>query len=255
ICEQCGIPIEILPPLAEPGSQEGFLTLEMANLCGLQEGIPVALGTNDAASALMGAGNSHNGDILNISGSSEMVSVLTNIPRIDDRYYLRCSAVPGLWQIYATTAGGFALDWFRKEFCKEMDEQSFFQHEFSLVVEEYLAKTKVHFKPYLAGDRQSLTPKTGVFSGLTLYSTREDLLAAMLLGIHEPIRTVIQTCETFMQLSNTIRLTGGMVNPAYLQVKQMLFPNYRFEFLSNCPIIGNVKLALSESDRKGEKIW
>ncbi|QQO08104.1 FGGY-family carbohydrate kinase [Breznakiella homolactica] len=245
ICDTFGIPERFLPEILEPGTIAGTLTKEMASRCGLTPGIPVALGTNDAATAQIGAGNSCAGDILNISGSSEMVSVLTDIPRIDDRYYLRCSASAGLWQIYATTASGFAVDWFRNEFYRDMDEKEFFGTEFPSVVDTRLEKTEVVFLPYLAGDRQSLEPKKGAFTGLTLDSKREDFLAAILLGIHEPIKNVIDICDTFMELNGTIKLTGGMINPAFIRVKEKLFGKYHFEIIDDCPIIGSARLAVS----------
>jgi sugar (pentulose or hexulose) kinase len=243
ICETFGIPMNLLPEIGNPGAIAGTLTKEMASLCNLKEGIPVALGTNDAAAAQIAAHNTKSGDILNVSGSSEMVSILTDAPRIDDQYYLRCAATPGLWQIYATTASGFVLDWFRKEFYRDMSETDFFRKEFPRVVETYLDKSSVKFLPYLAGDRQSLIPKKGAFTDLTLDTVREDFLASILLGIHEPIKNVITICESFLHLNKTIKLCGGMIDDAFLQVKEKLFPAYQFEIIADGPIRGSAMLA------------
>jgi sugar (pentulose or hexulose) kinase len=244
ICGAFGIPKSLLPCVINPGTIAGSLTKKAAELCGLKEGIPVAMGSNDAACAQVGAGNTTAGKILNISGSSEMVSILIDKPRIDDSYYLRCAATPGLWQIYATTAGGFAIDWFRREFYRDMDEREFFKNEFPRVVENFLDTTAAKFLPYLAGDRQSLTPKKGAFAELTLETKREDLLAAMLIGMHEPIKNVIALCETFMTMDKTIKLTGGMIDAAFLRVKQKLFHDYRFEIIPDCSITGSVRLGM-----------
>ncbi|GHV60181.1 carbohydrate kinase [Spirochaetia bacterium] len=250
ICSAFGIPLSLLPEIKNAGAIAGSLTKEAADLCGLKAGIPVALGSNDAAAAQIGAHNTKAGHILNISGSSEMVSILTDTPRIDDRYYLRCSATPGLWQIYATTASGFALDWFRKEFYRDMGERDFFSKEFPRVVDQFLDKTPVRFLPYIAGDRQSLTPKKGAFTELTLDTTREDFLAAILLGIHEPIKAVIGICENFIKLNKTIKLTGGMIDPAFLRVKEKLFQAYRFEIIPDCPMTGSAMLAMDALNNK-----
>ena len=244
ICDTFGIPASLLPEVRNAGTIAGGLTKEMASLCGLKQGIPVALGTNDVAAAQIGANNTRSGAILNISGSSEMVSILTDIPRIDDRYYLRCSATPGLWQIYATTASGFTLDWFRKEFYRDMGDADFFKQEFPRVVDQYLDTTTVSFLPHIAGDRQSLTPKKAEFSGITLDTKREDFVAAILLGIHEPIKNVIEICQSFMPLDNKIKLSGGMIDAAFLRVKEKIFPSYQFEFIADCPVIGSAKLAV-----------
>jgi xylulokinase len=179
-----------------------------------------------------------------------MVSVLTDQPRIDDSYYLRCAALPGLWQIYATTASGFAIDWFRREFYRDMGKDEFFNIEFPRVVDNFLDTGSVKFLPYLAGDRQSLTPKKGAFTELTLETKREDFLAAMLLGIHEPILNVISLCETFMEPDKTIKLTGGMLDEAFLRVKKKLFRNYRFEIIPDCPIKGSARLGIEGLKRR-----
>ncbi|MDR0622936.1 MAG: hypothetical protein LBG10_00710 [Treponema sp.] len=250
ICRTFEIPTALLPDIIPAGTAAGTLRKEIAELCGLKAGIPVALGSNDAASAQVGAGNTQSGNILNISGSSEMVSILTDKPRTDDRYYLRCAVTPGLWQIYATTAGGFVLDWFRKEFYHDMEETVFFRGEFPRVVDQFLDKTQVKFLPHIAGDRQSLTPKKGAFTELTLDTCREDFLAAILLGIHEPIQKTIEICGTFMDLDKTIKLTGGMIDPAFLRVKEKIFSSHQFEIKPDCPVIGSAMLAINGLNKR-----
>ncbi|MGI5895364.1 MAG: FGGY-family carbohydrate kinase [Oscillospiraceae bacterium] len=244
ICGAFGIPMEKLPPILEAGTVAGSLKPEVAEACGLKAGIPVALGGNDAATAQVGAGNTKSGEILNISGSSEMVSILSDTPKVNDKYYLRCSATPGLWQIFAITASGFALDWFREEFYKDMDARTFFDKEMPDVIAHNLNTTEVGFLPYIAGDRQSLEPKRGAFTGLTLQATRKDFLAAIFLGIHQPIQETIALAEEFLTLNKTIKLTGGMVDDAFLQIKHKLFPGYEFTVKPDCPVLGNVVLAL-----------
>ncbi|MDR0641692.1 MAG: hypothetical protein LBG07_04445 [Treponema sp.] len=242
-----GIPLRILPEILPAGAAGGRLSPEAARICGLMPGIPVALGTNDAASAQVGAGNFRAGAILNISGSSEMISILSAVPKIDDRYYLRCSASAGLWQIYATTAGGFALDWFRKEFYRDLGDRDFFEKELPRIAEDFSSGPGgVEFLPYLSGDRQSITAKKGAFTGLTLETRREDILAALLRGMHEPIRQVLEICEGFMPLEKTIKLTGGMIDRSIVKIKRRIFPAYDFEMKSECMILGSALLALKK---------
>ena len=251
ICSTFGIPMEKLPEIVQSGSILGGLKKEVADACGLKEGTPVAFGGNDAATAQIGAGNRRSGEILNISGSSEMVSILSDTPKVNDKYYLRCSATPGLWQIFAITASGFAIDWFREEFYKDMDARTFFDKEMPDVIAHNLNTTEVGFLPYLAGDRQSLEPKRGAFTGLTLQATRKDFLAAIFLGIHEPILQTIRLAEEFLTLDKTIKLTGGMVDDAFLSIKHKLFPDYRFQVKLDCPVLGNAVLAMEGLKKAG----
>ena len=251
ICSTFGIPMEKLPEIVQTGTILGGLKKEVADACGLNEGTPVAFGGNDAATAQIGAGNRRSGEILNISGSSEMVSILSDTPKVNDKYYLRCSATPGLWQIFAITASGFAIDWFREEFYKDMDARTFFDKEMPDVIAHNLNTTEVGFLPYLAGDRQSLEPKRGAFTGLTLQATRKDFLAAIFLGIHEPILQTIRLAEEFLTLDKTIKLTGGMVDDAFLSIKHKLFPDYRFQVKLDCPVLGNAVLAMEGLKKAG----
>ena len=245
ICETLGIPAEILPDVMNAGAAAGGLAKKYARLLGIREGTPVALGTNDAAAAQIGAGNRKPGGILNISGSSDMVSILTDKPVINDKYYTRAFCIPGLWQFYVTTAGGFAVDWFKEQFCRDLDARQFFDVEFEEAA-RLCTDTDLIVKctPYLAGDRQSLEPKQASFTGLTLDATRRQMLAALLLAMHEPMRDVLEICETFMTLDGTIKLTGGMLSPAFIGLKSRLFPKYTFESYDDCPLLGSARLAV-----------
>ena len=67
ICKALEIPIDKLPDIAPGGAVLGRLGKEIAAITGLREGIPVALGSNDAATTQVSPDNVNAGDILNIS--------------------------------------------------------------------------------------------------------------------------------------------------------------------------------------------
>lgn len=245
ICETFGIPMEKLPAIKAAGTIEAGLCKREADFLGLREGIPVALGTNDVAAALIGAGNTTAGSVLDISGSSEIISVLTDIPRVDSRYYLRASATPGLWQAFAIASSGFSIDWFRREFYRDMDERTFFDVEMAEAIHRNLGSCPVRFLPYMTGDRQSLLPKKGGFLGLTLDTTRQDMLAAILIGIHNHVVDLIHICEGFLpEMKREITLTGGMMDDNVIELKKALLPGYSFNRKDDCPHFGNATLAL-----------
>ncbi|QNO15821.1 sugar kinase [Alkalicella caledoniensis] len=244
ICETFGIPMKKLPEVYQAGSILGHLRKEIAEITGLKEGIPVALGGNDAATAQVGAGNTKVGDVLHISGSSEMVSILTDKPIVNKKYYLRKAATPGMWQIFAITVGGFAIDWFRKEFYSEMDINQFYNTYLVDIIKNRLDNKTVEFMPYLAGDRQSLEKKRGAFTGLTLDTTREDMLVSILIGMHNPVIETIKLAQEFMELNKRIKITGGLTGEEYISLKKKIFKGFQYEIVDDCPIIGNVKLAL-----------
>ncbi|HZL04692.1 MAG TPA: FGGY family carbohydrate kinase [Coriobacteriia bacterium] len=229
--------------IRNPGTVLGTLREAEAALLGVPAGIPVAVGTNDMAAAQVGAGNVTAGRVMNTAGSSDMVSILTDQPRTSPHYYLRNSAIPGLWQIYATTAGGFAVDWFYKQFCPEMSEVAFYRDYLPACLERFQTDGEVTFDPYLTGDRQSLEKRSGAWHGLTLTATRDEMLAALLKSMNRVLADVIELARASVDFEPVIKLTGGLSSPWYIALKEREIPGFTFEVVDNCSILGNVALA------------
>ncbi len=248
ICGALGIDRGLLPEITPSISIAGPLTKEAAADTGLRAGIPVAMGANDTTSAAFGSGAVNNGDILNISGSNEIITVTTDAPVPHEKYYIRSSMEPGKWLYLAITVGGFALEWFRKEFYSEMDKKTFYGTFLSEFVKTH-THTDVKFKPYLAGDRHSLVKKKGAFTGLTFESTREDLLLGLLVGTYEPVFNTINILKKRMTLNPHIFWTGGMVSGAYQDFKRRIFKGFDFNMRRECSTIGNLKVALLLKDK------
>lgn len=228
--------------IVQPGSVLGSLRAQEAERLGVRAGIPVGVGTNDMAAAQVGAGNESAGKIMDTAGSSDMVSILTDQPVTNPHYYLRCAATPGLWQIYATTAGGFALDWFHGQFCRDLSRE-YFDNE---LLPQALALSPddagVTFDPYLSGDRQSLEPRTASWHGLTLATTREEMLAALMVAMNRTLTDTVARAADVLDLDPLIKLSGGMSTPEIIALKKQIFAGFDFEVVHNCSIIGNVRL-------------
>ncbi len=114
-----------------------------------------------------------------------------------------------------------------------------------MFIDNNVLGSSVEFLPYLAGDRQCLDPKTASFNGMTLETSRRDLLGSIFLGIHEPVVNTINLTGKFMTHSKKIKLTGGMTTGGFIELKKKLFPEFEFIVKDNCPIIGNGILALT----------
>lgn len=238
------------PDVREPGTTLGVLRRDTAETVGLRAGTPVRVGTNDMAAAHLGAGNARAGQSMNTAGSSEMISILTDRPVTSPHYYLRCAAIPGLWQIYATTAGGFALDWFHAQFAREMSREAFFDELIPRALTDHLEDDTITFLPYLTGDRQSLEPRTGQWKGLTLANTREEMLAAMMKAMVGVLSETLARASKVLTLDSVIKVSGGMASDAYFAAKQSLMPGFRLERVQNCSVLGNVALANRHSPNR-----
>ena len=229
--------------IRNPGELLGALLPAPAKQLGIPAGIPVAVGTNDMAAAQMGAHNDRAGRIMNTAGSSDMVSVLIDKPVTNPGYYLRNSALPGIWQIYATTAGGFGIDWFYEQFCREMTREQFNTEYLPSCIDRYTTDGEVTFDPYLTGDRQSLEKRTAAWHGLTLAATRDEMLATMLKSMNEVLYDVVRLAADVVPMDSVIKLTGGLSTPAFIKLKEQQFPGFSFEVVDNCSVLGNVELA------------
>lgn len=239
----------LLSEIVAPGVPRGTLCAAEAQLLGLRTGITVAVGTNDMAAAQCGAGNLEAGCVMNTAGSSDMVSILTDKPVTSPHYYLRNAALPGLWQIYSTTAGGFALDWFRTQFCRDLTKHAFYADFITEALRMWPQCGAVEFDPYLTGDRQSLEKRTAAWRGLTLGTTREEMLVALLKGMNRVLGRTVKEAAELVDLKPVIKLTGGMASSAVVEFKQREIPGFYFEVVENCPILGNVTLAKRHLDK------
>lgn len=238
---------EWLTDIHDPGTTHGKLLPDVARALGVRAGLPVTIGTNDMASAQAGAGNFEAGCVMNTAGSSDMVSILTDQPVVNPKYYLRNSAVAGVWQIYATTAGGFALDWFYEQFCREMNAEEFYGPYLERVIGRLCGEGEVSFDPYLTGDRQSLEKRTGAWHGLTLAATRDDMVLSMLKSMNRVLYDTIREAQKVQTLKPVIQLAGGMSDEKFIRLKMHEIPGFRFEAVDNCSILGNAALALRTS--------
>jgi xylulokinase len=236
-CQELDIPSGKLPPIIPCLRRVGSVTRETAEATGIRPGTPVLMGSNDTSSAALGAGVLENGQILNISGSGELLAICLDRPIPDEKYYLRTHPLPGRWLLFDLTLAGFALEWFRLQFCRELDEEEFYRSYFQQILKED-RKSPVRFHPYLAGDRTSLKQKRGSFSGLTLSTNRDDCLYAVMEAVTSRTERLLKKISSAIPLEKVIRLTGGAANPALLDYKKRRFRDYEIVVMEDCALHG-----------------
>lgn len=79
-------------------------------------------GAGDNAAAAVGTGVVENGKAFTTIGTSGVVYVHTDKPKMDTqgRIHTFCCAVPGAWHVMDVTQGaGLSLQWFKNQFCTE----------------------------------------------------------------------------------------------------------------------------------------
>ncbi len=237
IADKLAIPVRKLPLVIAPQRKVGSITKEASGLTGLRQGVPVLMGANDTSCAALGAGVVESGQMLNIVGSSEIFVICMDKPLPDEKYNLRQHAVADRWLMLVITTAGFTLEWFRKQFCREMGKDEFYQTYLPRVLQRG-EDNAVRFRAYLVGDRTSFTKKKGSLSGLTLATTREECLLAIVKGSMVPMKRALDKCRRFMELSDTVILTGGGMSQTMTKYKELMFPDFRFKEIGDCSLRG-----------------
>jgi xylulokinase len=239
-----GIDRDKLPQVLMSTKLAGELTDVTARTLGLPKNIPVNIGANDTTCATVGAGVTQNGDIMNTSGTVEILVLCLSKPIVSRNHLLRTHAFPGRWLAMRTVgAGGASLEWFRNNFCKEMTKQSFYTE----YLKEVLKPNKMpesRFYPYLTGDRHRIKRKSGAFTRMTLNTNRDDLLLALAHGIITFQIKSISEWKEKTALSSKIYHVGGGAGDAYTAYKQSILQDFRFVQLGETTLAGAAKLAM-----------
>ena len=121
LLEICGLPLDVCPPVREPGSVIGAVTATAARETGLAEGTPVVVGGADTQLGLVGIGVTSPGRCTVVGGSFWQQTVVLDTPLIDPEGRLRtlCHTVPGQWMMEGLGFySGLAMRWLRDAFCE-----------------------------------------------------------------------------------------------------------------------------------------
>ncbi|HLL90746.1 MAG TPA: FGGY family carbohydrate kinase [Tepidisphaeraceae bacterium] len=178
LCAASRVAKHLLPDLVEADQIAGTVLPAAARRFGLKAGTPVLAGMVDTSAAMLLTG-AEPGQLLNVAGSTDVLAVLVDRPRPHERLLTRALGVGRRWMSVSTlAAGGSVIVWAKEQLFPELDFPSFR----TLVTQ--LAKKPdpagVTFDPALAGDRTSIEQCAGAFAGLTLATTRQHMLSAVL---------------------------------------------------------------------------
>ncbi|MDR1258321.1 MAG: pentose kinase [Tannerellaceae bacterium] len=194
------IPRNIFPPLRPSDAIIGRVTPEASALTGLPQGLPVICGAVDNACMALGATGTEQGRAYISLGSSAWIAVTSSAPALDvrTRPFVFAHAVRGLYTSGVSIfSAGSSLRWARDQLCRDLarDEDAYdLINEMAAGVP--VGSRGVLFNPTLAGgSAQEAHPDTrGSFAGLSLSTTREDMVRAVMEGV------ALALCETFESL-------------------------------------------------------
>ncbi len=207
--EICGVNDSQLPKLFESYEPIGTVKEDLAASLGIPAALPVAAGAADNAAAAIGMGVVGDGGC-NISlGTSGTIFLSSEGQIANDN--------PAL-HIFAHADGGNCLlgcmlsaascnRWFMEDILKTDD----YAAEQSAITEEKLGCNPVYFLPYLMGERSPINDVNarGVFFGMTMDTSRADLLQAILEGVAFAIRDSVEIAVKNGLLPEKSKICGG----------------------------------------------
>ena len=211
LIEAAGVSSHQLPQIVSADGVEGFISRTAARRYGLTHGTPVLAGLIDTGSALLLAG-AKPGQLLNTSGSTDALALCTDRPRPHERLLTRALGVDRKWVAVSTiAAAGSAVNWMHDQFFRDLTRARFGALVRKLARQPL--KTSATFDPYLAGDRMSMEQRTAAFGGLTLATTREQMLSEVIESIAKASAARIELFrELKMPMKRRVVITGGVAH-------------------------------------------
>jgi xylulokinase len=219
LCNLFEVPQGKLPPAVRSSSIIGRVTVEAAEATGIPAGVPVAMGAADTACSALGAGIVEPGEVFETAGTSDIVVLCSGEPRFDLRFLNRCHSVGDLWLLMgATSSSGAALAWLHDQFCWPEVEggRATGVDTYDLMCAQ-AEKTspgagKMIFLPYMSGERSPIWDPhaRGVFVGLSLATTKREVIRAVLEGGAYAVQQNAEIAEQLLEHPiEELRVVGG----------------------------------------------
>lgn len=179
LCANLGVKKSLLPEVHDADVVGGRITPEAARAFGLRAGTPMLVGLMDGSAGMLLAG-AKVGQLFNVCGSTDVLALCTDRPKPHEKLLTRALGVQGKWlQVSTLAAVASAIYWVRDQMCPQMPIEEFREEFRRLAKIGPAASGTVRFEPYMAGERTSIVQRQGAFTGLTLASTREQMLSAV----------------------------------------------------------------------------
>ncbi len=220
------VPRSWLPQVFESTAICAKISGEGAAATGLRVGTPIVAGAGDQAAEAVGLGAVHDGEVSVAIGTSGVVFVSFDSPRIDPqgRLHAYCHASPGKWHMMGVmlSAGG-SLRWYRDVLGGEERAEAAKRgvDPYEVITEKAAAAPPgcegLIFLPYLTGER---TPHAdpfarGAFVGLTLRHGKAHLARAVIEGVTFGLLDCLNLVRDLGIGVKAVRVSGGGARSAF----------------------------------------
>jgi xylulokinase len=247
-----GIAEDRLPPLLLSSDPAGRLLDGVADELGLPHDCTVLCGANDAVLASLSGGLTEPGDVNIVSGTCDIAMACIDRPVASPNFNVRCHVLPGRWlTFFILNAGGSGLDWFHRVFCAELDDETFYGSYVPDVLSRFLTNPDAGaheaelpaFVPHLGGSRYSLERLKATFDGLTLETTRDDLLLSVVRGNMAYLGEHLTEIGGRVRLSGRVGLAGGgSAIRGMLEARRRWTGGYEYQMRDQSSMLGAAML-------------
>ncbi len=194
--EICSVTKEQMPFLYESSDVIGTVKPDIANELGINNDVKVVAGAGDNAAAAIGTGTVGNGKC-NISlGTSGTIFISSTNFGVDPNNALHAFAhADGCYHLMGCMLSAASCNkWFMEDILHDTDYKS----NQATITDEKLGRNNVFFLPYLMGERSPIndTNARGTFLGMSMDTTRADMLQAIFEGVAFAIRNSFEVAKS-----------------------------------------------------------
>ena len=205
----CGVKPEQMPKLFESYQVVGTVKPELARSLGLSNHVQVVAGAGDNAAAAVGTGVVGEGGCNLSLGTSGTLFISSERFRPDPHNALHAFAhADGGWHLMGCMLSAASCN---KWLCEDILGTGDYAAEQRDIPAEKLGRNHVYFLPYLMGERSPINDTTarGTLVGMTLDTTRADLVQAVLEGVAFAIRDSFEVAKSLGLSIPRSKLCGG----------------------------------------------
>jgi xylulokinase len=213
LCEAVGAFPRQLPQIHESNVVGGTVLPAAASRFGLRAGMPVVTGIVDTSSAMLLIG-AKPGQLLNVCGSTDVLGLCTGKASPHERLLTRAVGVGKRWMSVSTiAAAGSSLNWMYDQFFRDLPPKQYWKLLADLAGNPKALPGGLKFEPYLAGERTAIEQRQAVFTGLTLATTREQMLSAVVEALAEASAARFAFLkQTKAPIHRDVVVSGGVQN-------------------------------------------
>ena len=258
LCSEFGIEISLLPKIVEPNTVTGFLSKDVANMCGLPQGIPLVAGAGDKAAGNLGAGLVSPGQLIDEAATYGALSVCVDryVPDVDNKTLgnlpspVKGLYTPGAYLVVSGATSAWFVDIFATEEKKESQQKNL---SIFKILDENAAKIPpgsdgLFSISLLSGRGSPNDPDIrGLYIGHSLMHKKEHFYRAMLESFAYEYAfyfNVMKKNYPELKFDEAIVMGGGAKSDFYNQIKcDVLGIPYSRLSRDDFALLGNILIA------------